>query len=57
MLTLTSYKLVPAKGDTRTLDQRLEDHMKEVKTYGEKQAIANRVLDGTLIEYSKEDKE
>ena len=53
-MTISSYKLAPILGDDRDLDQRLFDHMKEVRELGETQAIANRFLDGSLIEYQSE---
>jgi hypothetical protein len=54
-MSLTSYKLIKLPSDNRGVDQRLADHMKEVKELGEQQAIANRLLEGSLIEYSKQE--
>lgn len=52
-ITLTTYKLVKLPNDDRTLDQRLADHMDEVRKLGEKQAVKNHQKEGTLVEYSE----
>lgn len=52
-VTLKTYKLVKLPNDDRTLDERLADHMDEVRKLGEKRAVKNRQKEGTLIEYSE----
>ncbi|MBC7471833.1 MAG: hypothetical protein H7196_01005 [candidate division SR1 bacterium] len=54
MITVTTIVLQKLRTDTRTLDERIADHINSLNSKGAKIEAKNRLEDGSLVKYEVE---
>lgn len=51
-MEIISYTLKKLPGETRSIDLRIKEHVDQINSLGEREAIANRLKDGSLVDFS-----